>query len=164
MRSSRSGTCIRNEDGPCFLKRQKAVSAGELSRRPAGTASGRAEEGPGENETPPSHFTLQQAASESAGNFVGEALDQFFVEVLHDDDVRELSGTGHAAAMHDLLARAAEIDRVRPRVRMRFDAARGEGGKERFHGAMVPKIRSPASPSPGTIYLFSSSRSSRLPV
>ena len=95
---------------------------------------------------------------------VGEALDQFFVEVLHDDDVRELSGTGHAAAVHDLLARAAEIDRVRPRVRMRFDAARGEGGKERFHGAMVPKIRSPASPSPGTIYLFSSSRSSRLPV
>lgn len=54
---------------------------------PAGTASGRAEEGSGENEAPPSHFTLQQANSESAGDFVGEALDQLFIEVLHDDDV-----------------------------------------------------------------------------
>lgn len=124
------------------MKRQKAVSAGELSRLLPERASGRAEGGPGENETPPSHFTLQQAASESAGDFVGEALDQFFVEVLHDDDVRELSGTGHAAAVHDLLA-AGGGNRPCSTTGSpcASTAARGEGGKElRRHGENMVRL------------------------
>lgn len=67
----------------------------------------------------------------------------------------------------ELLRPAVEVGRAENfdfSARAGEEQERGEGGKERFHGAMVPKIRSPASPSPGTIYLFSSSRSSRLPV